>query len=293
MKKIAVIMTAVLIGITCMAQRPGSPNRGGASSSRPSAPSVSHRGGTYHSSPSVSRGSSSYYSRSSSTTYSRPSVPATRSYNYSRSVTRSSVPTTHRPAPTSNTVRRGNGNVYRGYTHSRPQPSPNVNRGDRVYHRPGQYTPNPPAHRPVPHGMHPLPPRFHPVHHNHLIHMHHRICHDWYVPSLYWYGYWSYVHTYPYEQVVVYMRDSQPTVEVIAICSDDTYVYTLYRDNASNSTYFTISDESDNILVKTEVNRRYCRLMTDENGVWLLRKNDKHPTYFIYQNGTLYQYEED
>ena len=294
MKKIAVILAAVLIGVTCMAQRPGSPNRGGASYSRPSAPSASPRGGSYRSTPSISRGGSSYSSRPSTTTYSRPSSSPTRSYNYSRPATRSVAPTTHRPAPTSNAVRRGNGNVYRGYSNSRPQPAPSVNRGDRVYHRPGQYTPNPPAHRPVPHGMHPLPPRFHPVHHHHMINLHYRPYTGWFVPNIYWMGYWSYVHTYPYDQVVVYVQNERPTIEIVAICTDDDYVYTIYKDNASGNTYLSITNNADNVLAKIEINRHYNHMQVDnDGGVWLLRKNDKKPMYVLYRDNNLYCYEED
>ena len=132
----------------------------------------------------------------------------------------------------------------------------------------------------------------HPVHHRH-VHMHHHVCYNWVPYNLYWYGYWNYVRMYPYSDVVVYVRNSHPSTHVVAVTTDEDYVYTIYRDELLNETYFTITDKTDNVVVKTLINKKYCRIMLDENGIWLLRKNDRKPIYFIFQDGNLYRYEED
>jgi hypothetical protein len=142
--------------------------------------------------------------------------------------------------------------------------------------------------------MHPAPPVFHPMHHR-PIHMHYRLYdrNYWIVHNLYWYGYWNYVHTYPYDEVVVYVKNTRPATEILAIATDENYVYTLYSDEYMDETYFTISDKDDNVLVKTIVHRKYCKLVSDGNGVWLMKKKDKDPMFFMYQDGNLYRYEED
>lgn len=134
---------------------------------------------------------------------------------------------------------------------------------------------------------------WHPVHHHRHIHMCYHACYDWYVPNLYWHGYWSYARLHAYNQVVVYVRGLHPSTDILSVATSDLYVYTLYRDNILNKVYFTITDNTDNIVVKTEVHRRYNSIVVDENGIWILRDNGRKPMYFIYNGVNLYRYVED
>ena len=291
MKKIVFLISLVLIGTTCFAQRGNvSSSRGGGSHASSSRSSVST---SRSSSPSRSTATYSSPSRTtrSSSSVSRPSsTPTRQSANISRPATRSSVSTSNRPSAVRTAPRSENRPQSRGVRTTppanRPSAAPANHPTAGPQHRPHHH------HHPAPHGMHPMPPMYHPIHHHHMPHMHYHYC-DWRVHSIYWYGYWEYVHTYPYSDVVVYVRSTRPSTELIAMDCDEYYVYTIYRDDLLNETYFTISDREDNVLARTKVNRRYCRIFLDEGGVWLLRKNDKKPIYFIYQDGNLYRYEED
>ena len=271
MKKIVFLIVLTLLGSVCVAQRnggsrPSSPARSSVSSSRPS----SNRGGYTPS------------SRSRTTTYSTPRTSNRNVVVNSRSETRSHHGTTNPTRTVRNTPRSQNNGSYSRPNHQSVVQPPKSHAPHHVNH---------PHH--TPRGMHPAPPMHHPIHHHRPIHMHHHVCYNWMVHDMYWYGYWRYVRTYPFNDVVVYVNSNYPSTTVIAVVSDENYVYTIYRDEISNTTYFTITDQTDNVLVKTQVNRKYCRIMTDDHGIWLLRKNDRNPMYFIYQDGNLYQYEED
>lgn len=276
MKKILFLIVLTLMSSVCVAQR-------NTSSSRSSSPA--------RSSVSTSRSSSnrSAYtptSRSRTTSFSSSRSSNRNTAINSRSETRSYRETTNPTRNVGNTPRsQNNGSYARPSDRSMVAP-PKSHAPHNVHH------PHHPGHH-APHGMHPAPPIHHPIHHHRPIHMHHHVCYNWMVYDMYWYGYWAYARTYPFNDVVVYVNNKYPSTTVIAVNSDENYVYTIYRDEITNTTYFTITDQTDNLLVKTQVNRKYCRIMTDGNGVWLLRKNDRNPLYFIYQDGNLYQYEED
>ena len=277
MKKLVFLMCLLFIGSMCMAQRPhgGSTSRGGGSHVRTSTPARSS---------SVNRGSISR-NRNSSTTYS-PSRNTTRnSANYNRSTPRNSSSTVSGTPTPKNGGRNDNNRVYTGTKGHGSHPG-TVHHGS-TRHRPGSQ----PLHH-TPHGMHPAPPMHHPIHHGYL-HMHYRPCHHWMDYNMYWYGYWAYVHAHSYDQVVVYVKTDRPTNEIIAIATDEYYVYTIYKDTYSGETFFVISDQNDNVLVKTQIDKRYCRIALDENGIWLLRHNDRKPIYYIYSGGNLYLYEQD
>ena len=298
MKKIVFLIALTLIGSVCFAQRNGG-SRG--SNSRSSSPrsSVSARPSSSSRSSVSSSRTASYNPSRSSATHSNVSTrtSAPRSTSFSRSETRSTRGTTNPTTAVRNTPRSQNNGVNMDYRHnSHPNVSSN---GTPVHGRPHSgHHPNVDHHpyhsHPVPHGMHPMPPMHHPIHHR-PIHMHYHLYHRdyWFVHNLYWHDYWYYVHTYPYNEVIIYANNARPGTETLAIVTDDNYVYTLYRDNYMNETYFTISDINDNVLVKTIVHRKYCKLIPDNNGVWLLKKRDRDPIYFMYQDGNLYRYEED
>lgn len=278
MKKIIFLITLVLLGSVAFAQRGNggarrsgaSPARSSVSTPRSSSTSVRNHVSSPRNTATYSPNRQSY--RQHSTTRNRTSS------EFSRPNTRSSVSSGNRPSGVRNAPREANMGSNRGHGYVRPPAD-----HPQVHH---------PHHRPLPHGMHPMPPMYHPIHHRHM-HMHHCIVSDWMIHNLYWHNYWMYVHTYPYNEVVIYVKGSQPSVDIIALECDDNYIYTIYKDELLNETYFTISDQNDNVLVKTEINKRYCKIVTDENGVWLLKKRDKDPIYFIYQDGRLFKYEED
>jgi len=287
MKKIVFLIALTLMGSLCMAQRSGG-SRSNGSVTRSSV-SVS-RPSTTRSSVSMPRSSAS-----STRAYTPSRVNTTpRSTNrnssvYSRSETRSTPSVTNRTPQARNTPRMEERRVNESPRPEVRHPMTETHHGNHPHHPNGYGRPH---HHPAPHGMHPMPPMHHPVHHRH-VHMHHHVCYDWAPYRLYWYGYWNYVRMYPYNDVVVYVRNSYPSTHVVAVTTDEDYVYTIYRDELLNETYFTITDKTDNVVVKTVINKKYCRIMLDENGIWLLRKNNRKPIYFIFQDGNLYRYEED
>lgn len=282
MKKIVFLIALTLIGSVCVAQRGGGGTRSSSRSSVTTRTSTPSR--------------SSVSTPRSTTTYSSSRGSSSRNSSYRPSETRSQRVTTNYTTYNRNSVRTQNNGPYTG---QRPNTRPSVSsHGAPVHgtpHHPGTHNHHGyhHPHHPVPHGMHPAPPVYHPIHHHRPIHMHHHIYYDWRVHNLYWYGYWAYVHTHPYEEVVVYVNNTRPSTTVIALMTDENYIYTIYRDELLNETYFTISDKDDNVLVKTIVHKKYCKIVVDENGVWLLKKKDKDPIYFMYQDGNLYRYEED
>lgn len=285
MRKIVFLIALTLLGSVCFAQRSGSSRGSNVRGSSSTRSSVSTR-------PSSPSRNSVGTSRTATYNSSRPS--ATSTTNFRRSEACSTRGTTNPTTTVRNTPRSQNNGVNMDYRHNSHS---NVSsHGTPVHGRPQH--PNVDHHpyhsHPVPHGMHPMPPMHHPIHHR-PIHMHYHLYHRdyWFVHNLYWHDYWYYVHTYPYNEVIIYVNNARPGTETLAIVTDDNYVYTLYRDNYMNETYFTISDINDNVLVKTIVHRKYCKLIPDNNGVWLLKKRDKDPIYFMYQDGNLYRYEED
>lgn len=282
MKKIVFLIVLTLIGTVCFAQRGGSSRGSNVRGSSPTRSSVSSR---------PSSPSRSSISTSRTTTYSPSRSTSVRSNEIRRSETRSATRMTNPTTTVRNTPRSQNNGVNRPHVSHRPS-----SHGAPVYNHPHpRHHHNVTHHRHhVPHGMHPMPPMHHPIHHrpiNMRYHLYHRDY--WFVHNLYWYGYWSYVHTYPYNEVIIYMNNTRPGTETLAITTDENYVYTIYKDNYMNETYFTISDRDDNVLVKTVVHKKYCKLVPDGNGVWLLKNNDKDPMFFMYQDGNLYRYEED
>jgi len=278
MKKIVFLAILTILGTVCFAQRntssrSSSSSRGSVSVSRSSSASPRQ---------SSNRNGYSPSSRNTGAVYTPTRRSSQNSSINRRSEERSHSVTTNPTRKDRNTPRSQNNGSYSRPEHHSPITAPKS-------HAPHG---RPHVHH-TPHGMHPMPPMHHPIHHHRPIRMHYHPCHDWVVYNMYWYGYWSYVRAYPFNDVVVYVNNKYPSTTVVAVSTDDTYVYTIYRDERTGITYFTITDQSDNILVKTQVNRKYCRIMTDENGVWLLRKNNRYSMYFMYQDGNLYQYEED
>ena len=285
MKKIVFLITLLLIGSLCIAQRNGNPPTR-SSSSRPHtsmsrSSSVPTRSSTATYSPSRSS------SRNVGISHSSSKAPSRSSSVYRRSETRSTPRVENRTPPVRNTPRMENNRV-----NERPVNHVRHSEGVRPHNNHPHHTSK--HYHAVPHGMHPMPPMHHPIHHRPIYMHYHLYDRDyWFVHNLYWHGYWNYVHTNPYNEVIVYVNNTRPGTETLAIVTDDNYIYTLYRDNYMNETYFTISDENDNVLVKTVVHKKYCKLITDGNGVWLLKKRDRDPIYFMYQDGNLYRYEED
>lgn len=287
MKKIVFLIVLTLLCSVCIAQRSGGSRGGNVRSSSPTRSSVSTR---------PSNPSRSSVSTNRTTTY-NPSRPSATRSDFRRSETRSTRVATNPTTTVRNTPRSQNNGVNSTYRHNdRPTVSshgtpvhgqPNPGHHPNVVHHPHN-----PHH--VPHGMHPAPPIHHPIHHR-PIYMHYHLYdrNYWIVHNLYWYGYWNYVHTYPYNEVVVYVNNTRPGTETLAIATDENYVYTIYIDKYMEETYFTISDKDDNVLVKTIVHKKYCKLVPENNGVWLLKKKDKDPMFFMYQDGNLYRYEED
>lgn len=79
--------------------------------------------------------------------------------------------------------------------------------------------------------------------------------------------------------------------QIIALADDSYYIYSLI--NEYGRVYLTISDESDHVLVKTNVHRKYCKLITGDGGVWLFKNRDRDPMFIKYIDGQLYVYEQD
>lgn len=274
MRKIVFLIALTLIGSACMAQRGGGGRPGGGStrtstSVRTSSPSRGSVGTTR---------STTTYRPSSHTSVNRHSEP------------RSNRGTVNYTPSTRNTPRSQNNGSY-GRPGGNHQPVATPHHGShQPGHPPVHHTPGYHPHHPIPHGMHPAPPVYHPIHHR-PIHMRHHVWHSWTVYNMYWYGYWTYVHTHPYDDIVIYVNNDYPTIKMIAVATDDNYVYSICKDD--DDTYFTISDKDDNVLVKTVIHRKYCKIVLDDNGVWLFKKKDKDPMYFMYRDGNLYCYEED
>ena len=288
MRKIVFLIALTLLGSVCFAQRSGGSRGSSMRGSSPTRSSVSTR---------PSSPSRSSVSTNRTTTYNPSRSSATRTTNFSRSETRSTRGTTNPTTTVRNTPRSQNNGVNMDYRHN---DRPNVSSHGTPVHgqpHPGHHPnvghhPHNPHH--VPHGMHPAPPIHHPIHHR-PIYMHYHLYdrHYWFVHNLYWHDYWHYVHSYNYTEAIIYANNVRPGTETLAIAMDENYVYTIYKDNYMNETYFVITDKDDNVLVKTIVHKKYCKLIPENNGVWLLKKKDKDPMFFMYQDGNLYRYEED
>ena len=288
MRKIVFLIALTLIGSGCMAQRNGGSRPGGvpsrtSTSVRTSAPT---RSSASPSRSSVSASRSSVTPSRSTATY-RPSVNTNVNRRSEPRSTRGTVSST--PSARNTPRSHENGSYGRPGDHRQPVATPHHG-PQHPGHAPAHHGPGYRPHHPVPHGMHPAPPVYHPIHHRH-IHMHHHVWHSWIVYDMYWHGYWTYVHTHPYNEVVVYVNNDYPSMRVIAVATDENYVYSICKDD--DDTYFTITDKDDNVLVKTTIHRKYCEIMVDDNGVWLFKKKNKDPLYFMYQDGKLYCYEED
>ncbi len=287
----------VLACVNCYAQRPSvGSSRGTITSSRSSVNSYS--GSRSSSSMSTSRSSSystssrssSYPSRSTSystttrstTTYSTPQQRNSSVGRQHTTSTRTSAIGTRTSSPVIRTQSdySHSGRVSAPVANNRPMSVQQANEG-RVY---GQG-----FHHPVPHGMHPHPPMYHPLHHNHHIHMHHCIVHDW-CCDYYWHSYWHYYHCHQHADVIVYMNSSN-YARITALADDSYYIYSLIDE--AGYTYLTITDESDHVLVKTQVHRKYCKLITGDGGVWVFKNRDIDPIFVRFLDGRLYMYEQD
>lgn len=287
MRKIVFLIILTMLGSVCFAQRNGGSRSSSTRGSSPTRSSVSARPvSPSRSNVSTNRTSTYNPSRSSATRTS------TRTNSFSRSEARSTRVAANPTTTVRNTPRSQNNGVN---MNSRPNSRPRVSsHGTHSYNHPHPgHHPNV-GHHPhhAPHGMHPAPPMYHPVHHRPICMRHHAL-YNWMVADLYWCGYWNYVRLYSYNDVVIHVQSAYPSTHVITIATDEEFVYTIYRDELVNETYFTITDNTDNVVVKTPIGRKYCRIILDEEGIWVMRKNDRKPIYFIYEEGKLYRYDTD
>ena len=91
--------------------------------------------------------------------------------------------------------------------------------------------------------------------------------------------------------VIMHVNSETPANTLLDYVVTDNMVFSLYRDNYDYKTYFAITDEYDNTLARVSVGRKYTRLMTDENGVWVLSRSSNSAKYFMYIDGKLYMYD--
>lgn len=300
MRKFVIILAMALVCGACYAQRQsGGSSRGSVSSSRSSVSSYSgsrssssmssSRSNSYST---TSRSSSVSSSPSRSSSYATPSrttttysTPTQRNSNVSRQYTPSTRTSTNGTRTTTQTTRSRS-----DYSHSERVSRPlATNRPMSGQTSPGSRVYGPENHHHVPHGMHPHPPMYHPIHHHHHIHMHHCIVHDW-CCDYYWHSYWHYYHCHPHADVIVYMNSSN-YARIIALADDSYYIYSLIDE--AGCVYLTITDESDHVLVKTQVHRKYCKLITGDDGVWVFKNRDRDPIFVRFLDGQLYMYEKD
>lgn len=285
MKKFIVILFMVLVCTVVYAQRTGgSSSRGSASTSRSSV--SSHSISRSVSRTTSSRSSVTTPSRTRSNSYSTPSThSSSTSCSYTPS-TRTNASTSHATRQSSQVSRTKSENVRS----ERQTTTANSYRPSASYSGPGSHVSGRPmTHHHVPNGMHPHPPMYHPIHHHHHIHMHHCIVHDW-CCDYYWHSYWHYYHCHPHSDVIVYMNSSN-YARIIALADDSYYIYSLIDEGGE--VYFTMADESDHVLVKTKVHRKYNKLMVGDDGVWLFKNRDRGPMFIRYLDGQLYMYEKD
>jgi hypothetical protein len=119
-----------------------------------------------------------------------------------------------------------------------------------------------------------------------------RVWYDWATSDMYWLGYWEYVHKNPNKKIVIgYINRTSKTITVYSLAKDGKYIYTMCDDE--DHRYLAISDKDDNVLVNTIIEGDYCKLIADNGGVWIFKKENKDPLYFIYQDGLLYCYEQE
>lgn len=149
----------------------------------------------------------------------------------------------------------------------------------------------PPSQRP----MHPV--FHHPVHH---VPCHVHICpwdpyiyHPWH-----WPGFWLYCNTYWYDyhctDVIVVREYVQQTynTQLVAYAMSGDMMYALVVA-PDGDTYLQVYDKDDRVLAEQRVSKKYIKMEIDrENGgCWILKKKDKDPMLFLYQDGKLLIYE--
>lgn len=143
--------------------------------------------------------------------------------------------------------------------------------------------------------MHPV--FYHPIHHGHC-HVH--VCpwdcciyHHWH-----WPGFWLYCNTYWYDyhctDVYVVRQYVQQTynTELVAYAVSGDLMYALVKGQ-DGDTYLQVYDQNDKVLAEQRVSSKYVKMEVDrENGgCWILKKKDKDPMLFIYQDEKLLIYE--
>ena len=178
----------------------------------------------------------------------------------------------------------------------KPRTEPTASAGQEKCHPGGPATPHHHTYghiHHVPQGMHPRPPMYHPIHHHRHIFMTYRVCNDWMYHEMIWRHYWYYTHFWMHEPsvVIMHVNSETPANTLLDYVVTDNMVFSLYRDNYDYKTYFAITDEYDNTLARVSVGRKYTRLMTDENGVWVLSRSSNSAKYFMYIDGKLYMYD--
>lgn len=175
--------------------------------------------------------------------------------------------------------------------------------------RPGGPAGVPGHHYATPHHPHhPMPPAvrhirpapyFHHPIHGGMIHMHpifwdpvpfHVHC---------WPGFWAYCHGYWHDyhvsDVVVvreYVREKYDT-DLITYVMSDNIMYALSR--ADGDTYLQVFDKDDNLLAQQKVSDKYILMEIDKEngGCWIMKKKNKDPLLFLYNDGELLIYEAD
>lgn len=197
-------------------------------------------------------------------------------------VTRANAP--NQPVQENKTIRGDGNHPHHGGNTPGHHPSPAPMHGPSYGH----------VHH-VPHGYHPKPPMYHPIHHRPL-HMYYRPYSDWVYRYIIWNNYWHYMHTIYYtdHSMVIYrFNESYSTNKLIDYIVSDGMIFSLYRDTYECKTYFAITDANDNTIARVPVGHKYKRLVADDNGVWVLTDNGKKPIYFMLIDGVLYIYECD
>lgn len=115
----------------------------------------------------------------------------------------------------------------------------------------------------------------------------------------YWPGFWAYCHGYWHDyhvsDVVVvreYVREKYNTDLVTYVMSDN-IMYALTRSDGD--TYLQVFDKEDNLLAQQKVSDKYVLMEIDKEngGCWIMKKKNKDPLLFLYNDGELLIYEAD
>ena len=276
--------------------RPSSSSFGGRPSPSSSRPSGGYSSGTYngHAPSKGSHGPSAGTHRPSAATSFAPRSHGGKDGYYHGTSRPSHTPATAtRPSSVAHYGKHpvGGGRPAHAHGYGAPAPRP---AGAPAYGRIGRPGPMPPAHRHI----RPAPYFYHPIHHHH-VHMRPIFWDPVPFHVHYWPGFWSYCygywHDYRVSDIVVvreYVREKYNTDLVTYVISGD-YMYALAEDDGD--VYLQVFDKGDNLLAQQKVSKKYCLMEVDKEngGCWIMKKNNKDPLLFLYNDGELLIYEED